>query len=145
MKSFNLITLSALFLLILGKSQAITCEEVKSILNTEYEKDCCELPQVQCNQTNNEVLSINGVGVVKFDNHLERRKGGGGHGGGHSSSHSSSHSFSSGGHSFSSGGHRSGFSGNAYSSSPSTYMQSQKSNIIYPIVLCIIAFLFGKF
>jgi len=58
MKYFNLITLSAAILLILGKSQAITCEEAKSLLNIEYEGNCCDLPQIECNESNDQILSM---------------------------------------------------------------------------------------
>jgi len=44
-------------LLFVGISHAISCDEVKSILNIEYEGSCCDLQQVNCDANEN-ILSI---------------------------------------------------------------------------------------
>jgi len=44
-------------LLFVGFCHAINCNEVKSILNIEYEGSCCDLQQVNCDANEN-ILSM---------------------------------------------------------------------------------------
>ncbi|ORX86420.1 hypothetical protein BCR32DRAFT_264959 [Anaeromyces robustus] len=103
MKCFKLL---ALFItLYVGISYTLNCDEAKTILNIEYDGNCCDLQQINCDESNENILSIeslldmddNDYNDIDNEKNLYRRKGGGhgggGHGGGHSSSHSSgSHS-----------------------------------------------------
>ncbi|OUM57150.1 hypothetical protein PIROE2DRAFT_17939 [Piromyces sp. E2] len=138
----------------------MTCDEAKDLLNIEYEGNCCDLPQIQCNEANDQVLSVEEI--FNDVNHLERRKGGGHSGGGHSSSHSSSHA-STGGDGGDVGGSTSSSSGtnpvyfggpytnnhnlNRHGSSTSASVSihsDQKYSVFYSIIVCVILAIFAK-
>jgi len=88
MKYFDLLALS--IVLFIGLCNAITCDEAKSILNIEYDGNCCDLQQINCDDNNENILSIDsilnfeGEDFDSTDNDLYRRKGGGGRSGGRS-------------------------------------------------------------
>ncbi|KAG4100894.1 hypothetical protein H8356DRAFT_1659419 [Neocallimastix lanati (nom. inval.)] len=114
MKCF--ILLAVFLILNVSISYSITCEEAKTLLNIEYEGNCCDLQQINCDENNEEILSIESLIEEDYEEDLKklyRRKGGGGHGGGGrgSSGGKSSGSKSSG--SKSSGSKSSGSKGNA--------------------------------
>jgi len=56
MKYFNLLALS--IVLLAGLSNALTCDEAKKLLNIEYEGNCCDLQQINCDETNENILSM---------------------------------------------------------------------------------------
>jgi len=56
MKFFNI--LSLFIILILGTCNALTCDEAKSLLNIEYDGNCCDLQQINCDEYNENILSM---------------------------------------------------------------------------------------
>jgi len=56
MKCLNLLVLFTI--LIIKVCYSLTCEEAKNIFNIEWEGDCCDLQQFTCNETKDEILSI---------------------------------------------------------------------------------------
>ncbi|KAG4100340.1 hypothetical protein H8356DRAFT_1422827 [Neocallimastix lanati (nom. inval.)] len=118
--------LFAIFLILnVSITYSINCEEVKTLLNIEYEGNCCDLQQVNCDENNEEILSIESLideDYVESERNLYRRKGGGGRSGGSSRSSGGSKSGSSG----SSGSSRS--SGSSSSSSSSVKSGSSSSS-----------------
>ncbi|OUM70064.1 hypothetical protein PIROE2DRAFT_1738 [Piromyces sp. E2] len=114
MKYFNLIFfLSAVLLLFLGKSQAMTCDEAKDLLSIEYEGNCCDLPQIQCNEANDQVLSVKEI--FNDVNNLERRRTG--------TRYSNNSQLNA------------GYNSNSTSSSVSIY-SNQKYSVFYSVLVC---------
>jgi len=56
MKYYDLLALS--IVLLSGICNAITCDEAKSLLNIEYDGNCCDLQQINCDESNENILSI---------------------------------------------------------------------------------------
>ncbi|ORX86419.1 hypothetical protein BCR32DRAFT_47385 [Anaeromyces robustus] len=128
MKCFKLLVL--FITLYVGISYTINCDEAKTILNIEYDGNCCDLQQINCDESNENILSIeslldiedndNDYDEIENEKNLYRRKGGGRGGGGRSSGSRSSGSKSSGSKSSgskSSGSKIGGSSGGRYYSS----------------------------
>eukprot|EP00833_Pecoramyces_ruminatium_P018916 jgi/Orpsp1_1/1192948/evm.model.d7180000097096.1 len=99
-------TLLAIFIILnVSICYSLTCDEAKSLLNIEYEGNCCDLQQINCDENNEKILSIESLldeDYYENESKLYRRKGGGHGGGGHSSGGHSSSSHSSSGSSSSS-------------------------------------------
>jgi len=128
MKCF--ILLAVFLILNVSISYSITCEEAKTLLNIEYEGNCCDLQQINCDENNEEILSIESLVDEDYEENLKklyRRKGGGGHGGG---GHGSSGGRSSGGKS--SSGKSSGKSSSGKSSGSTGKASSGYGTPYYP-------------